>query len=312
MKHTIMVAALCSLLATGAYAHDGMQHQSADKKWSFGYSYEFSRMKDVMDGSDDLETEDVIARGFMMAPIDMDMQMHMFHMGYQPSHRLAFMAMLPYINNDMTMENAMGVRSKMKSDGFGDIALSGDYLLWQNQADQVHVEFGLSMPTGSIDEKSSAGVRLPYAMQLGSGTWDPMLGISYAHQYHNWTFGAAAHATFRIGENDNNYSLGNVYGLSLSTARALGHGLTASFALDGHSTGEIQGRDSALALGMSPLNRGDFYGGQGVDGVFALAFAPEATSVNFSAELGLPIYDHSNGPQLDEAYHFKLGAMVNF
>jgi len=139
-----------------------------------------------------------------------------------------------------------------------------------------------------------------------------VLGISYQHQYYKWRFAAAADATLRIGENDNGYSLGNVYGLSLSATRDLGYGLSAKFGLDGHITGEIDGRDTSLALGTSPLNRADYYGGRGVDGILALAFNPEKLPINFSAEVGLPIYDHTNGPQLDEEYHFRLGAGLSF
>ncbi len=308
---TLLVAALLCSATIPAQAHNSMTHQSANKKWSLGYSYENMKMEGMRDGTRDLSNADVFAQGFMMTPTEMTMQMHMFHAGYQMNHRLAFMAMLPYHVNHMDMIDNMGMTSSMKSSGLGDFSLSGQYGLWKSERSGVNVTLGLSLPTGSIDE-GSGGTRYSYAMQLGSGTWDPMVGIGYYRQYQSWRLGADISTTLRFGENDNGYRLGNAYKLSLSAARALGSYFTGTVRLDGSSTDDVHGSDTQLMTGMSPENRGDFYGGERIDGVVALQFHPSALPGNLSAEFGLPLYQHTNGPQLEQDYRFKLGGHFTF
>ena len=55
-----------------------------------------------------------------------------------------------------------------ESSGLGDLKLVGLYDLakWNNGR-RIHLNLGLSIPTGSIDEKSGADI-LGYGMQLGS------------------------------------------------------------------------------------------------------------------------------------------------
>ena len=78
----------------------------------------------------------------------------------------------------------------MKSDGFADTMLMAKYLLHADDplipTSQFSLFAGLSLPTGSITERNAEhplAMRkrelLPYGMQLGSGTWDPTLGLLY-------------------------------------------------------------------------------------------------------------------------------------
>ncbi|HCM84145.1 MAG TPA: transporter [Alphaproteobacteria bacterium] len=310
---TLAVAALLCSAAFPAHAHNGMTHQSTDKKWTLGYTYEKMHMEDMRDGSNDLSNAEVFARGFMMTQTEMNMAMHMLHAGYQPNHRLAFMAMLDYRDNDMTMIDNMGMTSTMKSNGIGDLKLSGDYQLLKGANSGLNATLGLSAPTGSIDEKSNTGARLPYMMQLGSGTWDPMIGLAYNYQYRSWAFGIGGNAVLRFGENDNGYRLGNEYRISLSAARPLSSYFTAQFRLDGTSTGEIEGMDASLMRGMSPENHGEFYGGERIDAVMGLKFHPPALGGSgLLAEVGLPLHQRANGPQLEQDYRFKLGGHFAF
>ena len=62
---------------------------------------------------------------------------------------------------------------KMESNGICDLKIAGLYDLAQwDSGRRIHLNIGLSVPTGSIDEKKSDGSILGYGMQLGSGTWD--------------------------------------------------------------------------------------------------------------------------------------------
>lgn len=59
--------------------------------------------------------------------------------------------------------------------------------LMESGNNKVHLNIGVSLPTGSTSETGTIlapngtrpTVRLPYAMQLGSGTYDLLPGITY-------------------------------------------------------------------------------------------------------------------------------------
>ena len=74
---------------------------------------------------------------------------------------------------------------------------------------RVLVGAGISFPTGSIDKKDDTPAapdqQLPYPMQLGSGTFDLLPGLTYLGQAGKLGWGAEAMATLRLGENSNDY-----------------------------------------------------------------------------------------------------------
>ncbi len=71
----------------------------------------------------------------------------------------------------------------------------------------------MSFPTGSIDKKDDTPMgsnqQLPYPMQLGSGTFDLLPGITYLGQHNDISWGAQVSGVIRLGENDRDYRLGN-------------------------------------------------------------------------------------------------------
>ena len=66
------------------------------------------------------------------------------------------------------------------------------------------MDLGITAPTGSTTETDrvltpmnmTPTVRIPYAMQLGSGTWDAKPGITYNGNAKNFTWGAQYMGTF--------------------------------------------------------------------------------------------------------------------
>ena len=110
----------------------------------------------------------------------------------------------------------------------------------------MHLSLGLSLPTGSIDEKHTDGSTLGYGMQLGSGTYDFHPAITYLAQTENYSYGAQLGGILRIGENDQDYTLGNKFEAALWGARKITDSISASAKLDYSSQGEIDGSDTRL------------------------------------------------------------------
>lgn len=70
----------------------------------------------------------------------------------------------------------------------------------------------MSAPTGPIDRKdvtptsAPGAAQLPYPMQLGSGTWDAIVGATAMGQAGAWSWDAQGVGTTRTETNDRGYS----------------------------------------------------------------------------------------------------------
>ena len=165
---------------TEVYAPMGIMgdHIMHEDEWMF--SYRFMRMD--MDGNRS-GTKRVATPlpGFMVSPLKMTMDMHMVGAMFGINDNVTLMTMLPFIKTDMNhVINMNGKVFNTKASGVGDLKISA---LWQLTNDGPVFNTGLSIPTGSIDEKDtipvSAGVpvQLPYPMQTGSGSYDLLIGV---------------------------------------------------------------------------------------------------------------------------------------
>ena len=103
---------------------------------------------------------------FRMVPTAMKMDMHMFGLMHAISDKWTIMGMINYLDNEMDMIMAhfmeMGGMTMQhdhemaaESSGLGDLKLVGLYDLPSGaNGRRIHLNLGLSIPTGSIDEKS--------------------------------------------------------------------------------------------------------------------------------------------------------------
>jgi hypothetical protein len=219
-------------------------HMHKMGEWMVSYRYMTMEMDGLLKGSDSVAPT-MMATGFMtnMLPTEMTMDMHMFGTMYAISNKWTLMGMLNYLDNEMSMP--MG---KMDSSGLGDIKIAGLYDLAQwDDGRRMHLKLGLNLPTGSIDEKHNGNI-LGYGMQLGSGTYDFEPAITYLAQTENYSYGAQLGGVLRIGENDQDYTLGNRFEAALWGARKITDSLSASAKFDYSSQSEIDGSDARLKM----------------------------------------------------------------
>ena len=288
-------------------------------EWMLSYRYENMYMKGLKDGDNDLTPAEVRSQGFMMAPLNMSMDMHMFGAMYSPNDTVTAMLMLPYMEKDMDMLGMGGAISKMSSDGFGDTKVSALYKIYDTEHHKLHLNAGISLPTGSIDERGANGLKLPYSMQLGSGTYDLLPGVTYNGFNGDWSYGGQLAATIRVGENEDDYSLGDQFKVSFWGAKRVADFLSLSARVEGKHTGEIDGEDPELAAraaaNMSTLFRTDFQGGQTIDGAVGANFLVTGGPLKghrFAVEASMPLYENFNGIQMQQQYKFMIGYQVAF
>jgi len=191
-------------------------------EWMLSYRYMFMRMDENLDGTSQQSNGQILLPSgqFMVSPTDMNMQMHMFGVMYAPLDRITLMGTLPYLVLDMDHETAAGTHFTTRSQGIGDVSVTALVGLWKDEHHEVHLDAGVSFPSGSIDRKddtpASMGrdVILPYPMQLGSGTVDLLPGLTYNGRSERLSWGAQARGTVRLGRNDEGYRLGDRYALT--------------------------------------------------------------------------------------------------
>jgi hypothetical protein len=292
-------------------------HIHQEGNWMFSYRWMQMRMEGNRDGTRRLGTDAVLEQGYAVAPERMDMDMHMFGLMYGVSDDLTLMLMVPWLDLDMEHATAMGTRFRTGTDGVGDISLSALFRLARWGEQQLHLNAGLGLPTGSIDERDDTPMgpdqHLPYPMQTGSGTFDIRPGITWQGRAADLSWGAQALATIRLGENDNDYTLGDRYRLTAWMSRQGTSGWAASLRLDAQWWDDIEGRDSELAPMMAmmvPTADPALCGGERLDLLLGLSFAPAGGAFKghrLAAEWGRPLHQDLNGPQLETDWSLTLG-----
>jgi len=316
------------------------------KEFRFKVSPMFMSMDGLADGGDSLSTDSLLGMPvvlgqptgkFMAVPTTMDMEMLNLTAGYSFTDDLFGGVMLMYKHNSMDMKfnSAMqGITGQsgftMDSSGIADTMLMGKYRLLSNDplipTRQASLMFGLSLPTGSIDERNSnhplamrQSELLPYGMQLGSGTFDPTLGLLYQASKSPYWWGANAMYTARLYDNDRDYRLGNEFRLDLYGMYQFRYNLLAQAQLNGSYWGKIHGEIDESKTGasghvikndpsspfMTPLWDPDNYGGRKVLATIGLQWQPAPLHI-IDLNVGMPVYQTLNGPQLKEKYRVML------
>ncbi len=280
--------------------------------------YMHMRMDGNRDGTSDISTDKVLSR-FPVAPLDMNVDMLMAGVMYGVTDDISVMAMIPYIWKSMDHVTRMGVNFTTKSDGFGDLRLIGGYDVYKSGGHTIALSSGLSFPTGSTDERddtpAGSNQLLPYPMQNGSGTFDLLPGITYIGRSQNWSWGSQFNAIVRLGENDDDYTLGNVYSASVWGARRWVDWLSSSVRLIGEVVEDIDGADPRLNPLQAPtadpdLRAGNFLSlGLGLN--FLVPSGPVA-GVRLSVEGIIPVFQDLDGPQLERDYMILVGLRKAF
>ncbi len=301
----------------------------------------FMRMEGMRDGTDSLNEKSLVSGGmaseFMAAPSYMDMSMVNMTVGYSYSDDIFLGAMFMWKENRMGMKFNQPMRNTtgkegytMDSEGIGDIMLMGKYRLYTDDPEipksQVSLFMGLSLPTGSTGEKNSnhplamrRGELLPYAMQLGSGTFDPSIGLLYEGSQSPWWWGANAIYTARLYDNSQGWRYGDEVRLDIYGMRQLTYNLLAGLQLNARYKGRISGEmDEALSgesgrktrfdpsTGyMSPAWDPDNYGGKTVAVTAELQWQPKPLHI-IALGVSTPIYQNLHGRQLEEDYSVML------
>ncbi len=295
----------------GDHAHD-------EGESMISYRYMFMDMSGNRSGTNRVGNMEVLT-DYMVTPTDMEMHMHMLSFMYAPNDFLTLMTMLPFKEISMEHLTRAGTTFKTHASGLADVQVAGLWKLLDTNKHRAHLNTGISLPSGNIDERddtpAGAQSKLPYPMQLGSGTVDLRPGLTYTGDYERFSWGTQAMGTVRLGENDNDYTPGNSFDATTWGAYAANDWVSASLRLAYQNWGNIDGADPDLNPMMIPTADPTLRGGERWDiGLGINLYVPEGTmqGLRLASELLFPVYQNLNGPQLESDLIFVVGAQMTF
>lgn len=313
-----------------AQAAQHVHHSHGAGQWMFEVRWMRMNMEDLLDGDSSVSGEDISGivmpnngcmmskdptKPYCMAPTEMTMDMKMFMMMYGFTDKISGMLMFNYLDNEMDMDMYMRMMAggpvmstmtgSMDTSGWGDTQAGAMYKV----DDKMTAGLMLSIPTGNIDEEvdmtmcntmtcaPTTTMRAPYAMQLGSGTYDLIPSIQYTTTSGMWTYGGQAEYTYRLGENSKNYTLGNKLKLSGWGKYAVNQTWKLTGRLDYMNQDEIDGEDTRIMKIMAPTSDPDNYGGTRLD--LTLDANAGFGAHNVGIAYTVPVQQDVNGIQME-------------
>jgi hypothetical protein len=293
------------------------EHTHEAGEWMLSYRFMYMRMDGNRVDTDGVEPGDVLD-DFMVTPLTMPMTMHMPGVMFAPHDRVTLMAMVPILDISMDHQTRSGGEFTTEASGLGDIKVGGMVSIYDEGPMRVHLNGTASFPTGSIEREDqtpmSGGndVQLPYPMQLGSGTFDVIPGITVLAMAERLSWGAQGLATIRLGENDREYTLGNRFQATTWGAYRLGTNVSASVRALLETWGNIAGGDPANSVNPAvvPTARTDLRGGTRFDIPVGLNFWVSGGALaghRLAVELNIPVYQSLDGPQLETDWILTAG-----
>lgn len=232
-----------------------------------------------------------------------------------------------YMNKDMSMHKRDGDKTRMQSQGAGDTMIMTKTLLLADDplipTNQVSLLLGLSLPTGSIDQ-DERGELLPYSMQLGSGTFDPFVGILYEGSRTPFWWGSNISYLARVHENYKSYNLGDQFRYDFYGMYQLRYDLVGELQINGKYAGDIEGQAREIeqdGIGhvmnnpsqpfKSNLFDPDNYGGTTIDLTAGIQWQPFHNHI-LNVQFSFPLFQNLHGTQLERDFNTTITYYVEF
>lgn len=260
-----------------------------------------------------------------VVPTEMNMDMHMVGSMYAPTDRVTLVGMLSHVTKEMkhvTFAGATGTQTlgtfTTRASGLGDTSLAALVRLRERDAQRLHLTAGFTLPTGDIDAEDEVlaptgmrpTLRLPYPMQLGSGTYDLTGALTYTRFGERGSWGAQWRSTFRTGDNDEGYRFGDEHRVTAWLSRLLSARLSWSARVEAYDRGNIHGMDPLI---VAPVQTADplKQGATRVDAAVGLNYiSPREHRVAF--EMVVPLRQDLDGPQLETDWRLTAGYQFTF
>ena len=314
-------------------------HRHKQGEWMVSYRFMTMDMDGNRDGTNSLTPDEIVTTvpnpffgnpmmppTLRVVPLQMTMDMHMVGAMYGLTDRVTLMGMTSYNRLDMdhvTYAGGMGTNVlgnfTTETEGFGDSTVAAIIGLddGTRKERQVNLNLGVSIPTGSNEETDqiltpmggTPTPRLPYPMQLGTGTWDLKTALTAFDRQGKVGYGAQASGRFPLGDNEEGYKRGSRIEGTAWLSYEPDYWISLSTRLKAVSQGDISGIDAAI---MAPVQTADpdNHGGETVELLFGINLAGQTGALKghrLAIEYGVPLHRDLNGPQLETDSVLTIG-----
>ena len=156
---------------------------------------------------------------------------------------------------------------------------------------------------------------LGYSMQLGSGTYDPILKLGYTKKWEKFSFGWQTSGIWRLYQNKNDYHMGDEYLGTFYSSFPLNNWISLSGRIDGKWRRKISGGHAHHTnMKMSPSFSKD-QGNRKVNlsgGINFIVPSGKLKGQRLALEYGGPIYQYYDGLQMKSNFMVTLGWQYAF
>lgn len=225
-----------------------------------------------------------------------------FVFGYGATQDLAFFAVVPFLRRSLEVEGL-----ERNEFGLGDIEFLARYTVFQiNQAGKtfrIAPIVGLEVPTGTDQSSDGLGV-LPPPLQLGSGTFDPSVGVVLTRQTLKDNLSASL--VYQVNTEANDVNFGDEASIDLAYKyRIFPDSIETGFLFAGlESNLSVQNRDRVSGIA------------DGNSGGTLLFLSPSIQYIterfNLEGAIQIPVVQALNGTALAPDIRLIIGAQVNF
>ena len=154
-------------------------------------------------------------------------------------------------------------------------------------------------------------------MQVGAGTYAIMPGFTYTSSSDNWAWGLQAIANINLGRNTQAYSKGDSVSFNSWLSRKITTSVAVSTRLEVQSWKDYDGHDDDLEAMkmMNPVADSELRSGTRADVYLGLTYLFTEGALknqNFSIEVGTPVFQNIDGPNLETDYKLIAGWQFRF
>ena len=284
----------------------------------FGYRLGVDNLDGLKAGEFEVGILDVLDV-FASTPISSQTLTHVFSAAYSPVARVSLIAQVPIQMIDVDQLDRELFLYSSQSNSIGDIRVDALASVYQVGPYRAHASAGISVPTGSIDAEgaqpgSTADSRLPYTLQVGSGTLDLHPGLTFQAMNEHGSVGLQASGTVRMGENDQGYTLGNRVGVAGWAGFLVSDQVSISARINYQQWQSVSGSDATFDAARdaieNPLVFTELTGGSRLDlpiGMNIVLNEGPLAGHRIGVEWVLPISQDLDGPQLQPNWGVNFG-----
>jgi hypothetical protein len=287
-----------------------------------GYSFEQIQRQGLMAAGKDITPSQVralppqrrhgVVSSYLRTPRSLAVSVHTVQLAYAPHERATLVAEIPFVRKELESIETSGARTQEQTEGIGDVVFALVVPFIRKGRESSHVHFAIEAPTGSI-RRGGDDRRLPYDSQIGNGTVDLEWGWTYRGETNWLSWGGQAVGHHPVGKNGLKYREGSRFDVSLWGASRIGAGLSMSLRIAWQKQNNIRSFDRSFVPIEDPSDNDKARGGTRltVTPGFTLEL-PQLANQRLAVEVGVPVHQDLDGPQLEQDWTIKAGWLWDF